>query len=77
MLGKRAGANLGYTSTPTPHGPGVEYLQAAAAVIGARMSAGHAVRLIRLHRKRQPVDSAMGGAGGLQADATVIPASQE
>jgi hypothetical protein len=75
ILGARAGVEvLNYTSTPAPHGPGIEYLQAAAAAIGVRsLKAYQARHWIMVYGSAQPggaqpADTAMSGAGALRAD---------
>jgi hypothetical protein len=78
-LAKRVGIDLGYTSKPdadrvdesgnivrgTPHGPGIEYLMAAATAIGAPVTASTARDLLQSYARSQ-ISAALGGSGGLE-----------
>jgi hypothetical protein len=70
ILGKRAGVHLGYTSE-SKHGPGIEYLQAAAAAVGAprRLKADRARQWLIAYGNEPTADAAMSGAGALRVDA--------
>jgi hypothetical protein len=74
VLGKRAGVALSYTSEPVPHGPGVAYLRAAAAAVGAPLSAHRAGWLLNVYGKMQPAAAAMHVEGGMRANSKVIEA---
>jgi hypothetical protein len=76
-LGKRAGVALGYTSEPEPHGDGVTYLIAAAAIVGAPLRPGRAGWLLRVYGKMLPTGAGMHAASTLSANAVIIKARPE
>jgi len=75
ILAKRVGVSLGYTAEPVPHGPGIDYLQAATAVLGESISPHTACRLLKLYRKQQPGEAAGHIIGKLRADSFMVDES--
>jgi hypothetical protein len=65
---------LGYTSGDKPHGPGIAYLQATAAVLGSPLSAHTARRVLQVHDKVVLGTAGMHGASTVRVDAVVIKA---
>jgi hypothetical protein len=80
VLAKRAGVSLSYTSEstqaePKPHGDGITYLLAAAAVLGTPLSAHRALGLLKAYGKLQPAAATLRGTSMLRADTVVLDAS--
>jgi hypothetical protein len=73
ILAKRAGVSLAYTSEPTaenprPHGPGIDYLCAAAKVLENPFTSHTACRWLKLHGRAQPMTAVFHGGSTFRAD---------
>jgi hypothetical protein len=65
---------LGYTSGDKPHGPGIAYLRAAAAVLGLPLSPHTARRVLQVYDKVVRGTTGMHGESTVHVDTVVIKA---
>jgi hypothetical protein len=74
MLARETRIALGYTSAGKPHGPGIRYLQATAAVLGLPLSTHTARHVLQIYDKVVPGAGGMHGESTVYVDAVVIKA---
>jgi hypothetical protein len=76
-LARQTQVALGYTSAGKPHGPGIRYLQAAAAVLGSPLRPHSARRVLQIYGKMTLGTAGLHGANTLRVDAVVIKAPSD
>jgi hypothetical protein len=72
QLAENDGADLGYTTMPHPHGPGIELLRREAARCGYAIGPRQAQRLLQVFSALPRAGSKLGGTSSLGAHAGIL-----